>query len=301
MQFPRKQVVLFFDLLGFNDFYKFIAKQNSIEGQKMAFKVNYLLYKKYLERLKTSVQRSIEKAKEYQSIKKEVVESSQIQFLSDSIVVVMDCVDESDLSHVLIILSGALMSLMTEIIKPEIFTEENKQFGFTAIFPIRGAISYGLSEIDFTSNPPIVYGLPYASAYYLEQKIANWQRIIIDPNLNKKISDIEVLRNAFTFNIRDGLYYFDFLKMTYTASLKFKEQNQKYDFLKKIFHDYKRHIELNFESSKLTSKNKSFLKKRKIRSKYKYWIKYYNNTIDWIVKTDIGFKEIGKSLMFRKI
>ena len=71
----------------------------------------------------------------------------------------------------------------------------------------RGAFTYG----DLYIDDEVVWGKGLVRSYYLENSIANYPRIIFDPDCMKKINGNFIISNTLTKLDFDGLYYLDYI------------------------------------------------------------------------------------------
>lgn len=304
MNQKNHQLVLFLDLWGFKKLYAFVARQKEPTNQETVFLILSHLYQKYIDRLHAKLaetpQRLIKGAKtsqkESEAITK-IVESMQVSAISDSIIVTLDCTEET-LSPAYWIMSFMLLMVTDEVVKLDFMEENIKKLGFLIFMPVRGGIGYGLSLTSLNRNPSYIFSSAYNDAYKLESKQAHWPRVAISDFIAEQVSKT-YLGSISISKDESGPAYFDPLKFKYyffgkNEKVVFRRKEDRVSLIEKFARNYKNYIELNSKEAALLFKNdesrchssKDFHIKPE---NYAKWISYYNNRITWLTKNDSDF------------
>lgn len=143
---------------------------------------------------------------------------------------------------------------------------------------IRGGISFG--EIYYNSNDGVVFGVGLNDAYKLESELANYPRIIIDPNILDELEDyLDGDDKETIFNImkclsldKDGVFFIDYLKQS--MSLQYFIQEHYFGKVNEniFYEDMKAH-------KKLIIENIDMKMDLKLQQKYN-WLTSYHNEIN---------------------
>ena len=176
--------------------------------------------------------------------------------------------------------SGCFLSLVLDIIYISIELLDKGVY-------IRGGMTYG--KLYHEGN--ICFGPAMVEAYSLEQK-ATYPRIIIDKKTIKKASESPGLdRHPITFKeiknlikIENNICYIDFLSNDPDEI----EEDQK---INNFFSNIKKNI-----TSHLNNKGYS----EEVLKKYRWFINYYNNSIERIIKEFKGNPEFFKQFFIEK-
>lgn len=146
---------------------------------------------------------------------------------------------------------------------------------------IRGGVSF--EKIYCNTNKGIIFGPGLNSAYALESEIANFPRIIVDPEIINKIEDIfeqedRECKNTICNIMKclklddDGIFFIDYLRQ----SIALQNLNQTIEYYENnlLYADMKSHKELIVNN--VMTNLKSGIK---IHQKYNWLTSYHNKTI----------------------
>ena len=292
-----KQLVIFLDFWGFKKYYEYVAIQTKPKSQEYLFKAFFGLYHGYIARLKSALDSLPQFIKEkHDNSKLDFLKNTQILTISDSIVITIDCADDS-INDAFAFACFLLLRVIDESVKTETHIQDFKKFGHLFYLPIRGGVSYGPSIANLKSAPPFIFSCAYNDAVVLEKQAA-WPRILIDRDLAERIKSNPFYEHSIS---EDGIdKYYDFLKFKYQMFLNnmrvsFSKKEDRIRFLEQSAMPYRQHIEMCTKEAGLfytyyIKKNGSEDDCPVDPKKYGKWINYYNDRINWLVENDADFK-----------
>jgi len=312
----RYQLIAYLDLLGFSNYYAYIKKiEMAKRDEKTAFAFFNILYRKYIDRLIASVNlvpRNISSDNDEKNILSTLSESIQVLPISDSIIIAVDC-ESKTIMQAYWLVSFMLLLTLDEMMKADFIQDEIKKLGFSIFNPIRGGMSFGLSETNLTKSPPFIFSVPYNEAYEIEKGKSCWPRITLSDSITQQVKDTYIGKISLSYDAEIKLNYFDPLKFKYFFFAKSKAVNlpNKQDriaLVSKFAQDYKFYVELNAKGAAVLYHDliKNYDKDGEKRAeslldKYKKWILYYNDRIRWLIENDTDFNDCHDLLISDEI
>lgn len=291
-----KQLAIFLDFWGFKKYYEYISRQKKPESQEHLFKAFFCLYHGYINRITEALNSLPQLIKEkHKGTELNFIKNTQILTISDSIVITIDCTDEN-VGSAFIFASFLLSRVIDESIKTETHIEEFEKFNYLFYLPIRGGMSCGYSITNLKSVPPFLFSCAYNDAVALEKRAA-WPRILIDNRLAQTVKTNPIAELAISEEGTEK--FFDPLKFKYqlflnNPEMSFKNMEDRIGFLEQVALPYKQHIEMctkeagNFYRNHIDT-HKSDEGCPVDPQKYRCWIEYYNDRINWLVNNDKDF------------